>query len=392
MARPKKDSRGYYRATVDVGVTPDGKRIRKEIRSKSYAEYQEKLRAVKTMSVYGYRFEEKDTTVQDWGERWYHVYKKPHISYGFQKTIESMLRCHVYSQIGEMAIKDVRASDLQKLLNDHKGESVSHIQKLKGILCQMFSQAKRDGVIFVDVSNGLKMPALKEGTRRPLSPDEQEIFLDVARTHRAGLWILTMYYCGLRPEETVPLMWEDIDLDDKTLTIKRAAAWEANKAVIKNPKGKETKKGKAAERSIPIAPELLSRLIAAKKEAKGKYVFSPAESSGMLSQTNVRRLWKSFKRAVDLHMGAKVYRNQITESKISDELVPYCLRHTFASRLYEMGIDLKTAQYLLGHSDIRMTANIYTHFTDYAKANLKSVFDRYYNGGTKAARNDENIE
>ena len=43
------------------------------------------------------------------------------------------------------------------------------------------------------------------------------------------------------------------------------------------------------------------------------------------------------------------------------DLVPYCLRHTYCTNLQKKDVDLRTAQYLMGHTDIKMTANIYTH-------------------------------
>ncbi len=61
-------------------------------------------------------------------------------------------------------------------------------------------------------------------------------------------------------------------------------------------------------------------------------------------------------------MGYKVYRNQLVPPyPLADDFVPYDLRHTFCTDLQKKGIDIRTAQYLMGHSDIQMTANIYTH-------------------------------
>ena len=63
-------------------------------------------------------------------------------------------------------------------------------------------------------------------------------------------------------------------------------------------------------------------------------------------------------------MGADVYRNKIVNYVLPQEVTAYYLRHTFAADLFEIGIDLKTAQYLLVHADIKTTANIYSHFME----------------------------
>ena len=66
----------------------------------------------------------------------------------------------------------------------------------------------------------------------------------------------------------------------------------------------------------------------------------------------------------DIAAGAELYRNQVIKHMIDQEITPYYLRHTYATELAENSVDIKTAQYLLGHSDIKMTAEIYTHVTE----------------------------
>jgi integrase len=226
----------------------------------------------------------------------------------------------------------------------------------------MFRQAYIDGIIIKDVSQGIFMPATVEGERRPLTEQEREAVLKTAETHRAGLWVLTMFYAGLRPEETVPLMWNDIDLTEghESITVQRAAMWVHGRAEIKGVKGKDKKKGEQKRRTIPIPPPLAVKLRSVPH--KSLYVFTPAESEGMLTNSNLVNMWDSFHREVDLLMGAKTYRNKITIHAFPKEITPYYLRHTYATELFQMGVDLKTAQYLLGHEDISTTANIYTHF------------------------------
>lgn len=61
------------------------------------------------------------------------------------------------------------------------------------------------------------------------------------------------------------------------------------------------------------------------------------------------------------------------------EVTPYYLRHTYATDLFEMGVDLKTAQYLLGHADIKTTANIYTHFMQRSLDKASDIIRGHYN-------------
>lgn len=91
------------------------------------------------------------------------------------------------------------------------------------------------------------------------------------------------------------------------------------------------------------------------------------------TQSSMTCLWSNFKRELDISMGAKVYRNQIIESKVAPDLVPYCLRHTYGTDLQDAGVPLNIAKYLMGHSDIAMTANIYTHTSNAA---IKSAAEK----------------
>ena len=85
-----------------------------------------------------------------------------------------------------------------------------------------------------------------------------------------------------------------------------------------------------------------------------------------MTRIGFRRMWDKVKRASPC------------------EVRPHQLRHSYCSNLYRAGIDLKTAQYLMGHATIQMTANIYTHMEkDDASASLIQL-ERYLSGGSQA--------
>ena len=96
---------------------------------------------------------------------------------------------------------------------------------------------------------------------------------------------------------------------------------------------------------------------------KTDFVFFDTNSQP-ISKQRFERAWKSLLREMDICAGAKLYRNQIVESKIDYTITPYFLRHTYCNMLCKKGVPLKTAQYLIGHASIEMTAEIYTHVTE----------------------------
>lgn len=67
---------------------------------------------------------------------------------------------------------------------------------------------------------------------------------------------------------------------------------------------------------------------------------------------------------MDIENGAKLFRGGVVESTLADDLRPYFYRHTYCTDLQDAGVPITVAQRLMGHSDIKMTAQIYTHHTD----------------------------
>ena len=102
----------------------------------------------------------------------------------------------------------------------------------------------------------------------------------------------------------------------------------------------------------------------------------------MHTHSSIGDAWNNFKRELDIYMGAEVYRSQIIHSVVASDLVPYCLRHTYCTDLQRAGVPLNVAKYLMGHSDVSVTGNIYTDTTpdviDFAAAKM----NKFYSVGT----------
>ena len=91
----------------------------------------------------------------------------------------------------------------------------------------------------------------------------------------------------------------------------------------------------------------------------------------------MKQMWRSFKQALDLDMGAQMAISAIDPetSVVADDLTPYCLRHTYATDLQSAGVPLNVAKDLLGHQSIAMTSQTYTHLSvdAFAEASLKVI-------------------
>lgn len=291
-------------------------------------------------------------TVNAWYAQWVELYKgSKGLTEKSLKMYEEKYRLHIKPYIGSMKMKDVRDVHLQRILNSQSGKSASHVKKIRMILQQMFKRARQSRIIPYDPAELLELPAVRQGRRRSITEAERAAILAVAETHQAGLWVLMLLYTGMRPGETAALTWGDVDLDHGEIHVR--AAKESGNRTIKDPKTA------AGVRDIPIHAALLPKLRAA-KGPPAALVF-PTRAGTIQNESSLRRMWASFRRALDIQMGAKVEKGEIVRSVVAPDLTPYCLRHTFCTDLQRAGVPINVAKELMGHADIQTTANIYTH-------------------------------
>lgn len=291
-------------------------------------------------------------TVDAWYAQWKATYKDPKgLTAKSLGMYDEKYKIYIKPRVGRMKLRDVRDTHLQQILNGEAGRSASHVKKLRMVMQEMFKRARQSRLIPYDPAELLELPTVTERRRRSLTDQERTGVLTVAQTHPAGLWVLTLLYTGMRPGETAALTWADVDIAHNEIHVH--AARESGAEAIKGPKTE------AGVRDIPIHAALLPRLQAARGTPFSP-VF-PTASGKHPDDATMYRWWRSFRRALDIHMGATVYRNQITHSVLAEDLTPYCLRHTFCSDLQRAGVPLNVAKELMGHSDVSVTANIYTH-------------------------------
>lgn len=342
----KKNSKGLYRKVF----TYNG--VQCDISAKSEENLYLKIAKKKLEIDSGNFVINSSTTVSRWCDEWLEVYKRPNVGKTYYVDLELTVRLHIKPEIGNMKIADVKKIHLQKLLNNHEGKSYSHVAKIRSCLYEIFDDAINEEIISKNPAHKLMLPSNKKGTRIPFLPKEYEACFEVAKTHRAGAWVLSMLTGALRPQETVPLMWTDIDFKKRTMTIDKAAEFSGNSGTIK-----ETKT-QAGKRIAGISDELYNLLIALPKTSI--YVF-PKSDGGMMTKTTMKRMWNSFMRSLDIYMGAKLYRNAIVESKLQQGLSPYSCRHTCITNLVLSGADPKTVQVFAGHESVETTLKYYTH-------------------------------
>lgn len=349
--KPRKD--GYYHKNF----TYEGRRY--HISAESEKELMIKYGKMLQQLADGSLMINQNSTVEHWSEVWLETYKKGNMTDKSYKTYVQKLDGYILPAIGRMKMKDVQEPHLQRILNDERGRSFSSVTKLRMVIRSMFGRAYSAGIINRDPAANLVLPKTTKGTHRSLTEKERAAILSVAERddRNSSLYVLIMLYCGLRPGEAVALQWKDIDLDNAVMHVTKAR--ESGSATIKQPKTE------AGNRDVPIPEALLSVL---KRHERGPFqlvLHTVRNSDEQHTEGSLKAAWRVFKRRVDLEMGAKIRHRQIVKHGESDDLynslVPYCLRHTYCTDLQDAGVPINVAKYLMGHANISVTANIYTH-------------------------------
>lgn len=249
-------------------------------------------------------------------------------------------RC-VFPEIGSYPISKIKPLQLQKILNKQAGMSKSHLTKLRSDLRFVFQKAVENKMILESPAATLVLPESYENKRRSLTDYERAHLLRVCETDDRFVLFLLMLYCGCRPCEAMTAQGMDIQTLDGYNVLHIRGTKTAN-----------------SDRFVPIPDILFERI-----KNTPKFANIALTSAGKpLTKTDYVRLTNRLRRELNLSMGCKTYRNQlIPPFPLDPSFVPYFLRHTYCTDLASKGVDIRTAQKLMGHSDIKVTANIYTH-------------------------------
>ena len=125
----------------------------------------------------------------------------------------------------------------------------------------------------------------------------------------------------------------------------------------------EALKTSAAVRDIPIPPTLLDTLKGLKSYGGSPFVLH-MDNGKPLSQSSFSNLWGMVRRrtaADPAEFGTKATNFKMVRS-LDFHVTPHLLRHTYITRLFESGLDIKEIQYLAGHTTVEMTLRVYTHY------------------------------
>ena len=284
---------------------------------------------------------------KEWLIIWLNNYVKPSAKERTVIRYEQLIHSHLNARIGEFDINTLTPVVLQSLVTEllnngnlktGKGLSASTVNAIISIIQSSLRTANLLGYTTEYTANMIKRPKLKEREIECFSFNEQKrieaAVLNSKKTKMFG--IILCLYTGLRIGELIALKWKDIDLQKGLLTVSRSCH-DTNCGIIL-----DEPKTVTSRRIIPIPKQLLPKIKNINKNSKSEFVVS-ADGNAVAVRSYQRSFELLLKKLNIPHRGF------------------HSLRHTFATRAIECGIDIKTLSEILGHKNPTITLNRYAH-------------------------------
>ena len=296
-----------------------------------------------------------DFTVATWLKTWYDLYAKPNVRVATADRYDLMINTYTIPRIGNIKLTKLTSRDLQKLYKDLmekgrerktktgvQGLSSTTVRSVHLMLHCAFERAVKERLIPRNPTDDCISPKVRKFEMKILEPEHMKAYLDAADAR--GL--LPMFYLelvsGLRKGELVALLWSDLDIKNRTISV--------SKQYIKNPNGELTlsrPKTETSVRKVSIPQMAVDLLIQEREKHPGNPYMFPSPITGEMYYPDS---------VVNLH-------KKILKDAGLGHIRFHDLRHTFATLALQNGVDIKTVSSMLGHYDAGFTLRTYTHAT-----------------------------
>ena len=284
---------------------------------------------------------------------WLETYEKEHIKARTYSRYQGLITAHINPTLGEQNIEELSRRDIQEFLAQQKSEgnirsggklSATSANIMLTILNLAFEYACDMGLLLQNPCERIRRSREDAKKVEAFTKEEQRKIENViiASEDPRLFGIILCLYTGVRIGELLGLEWDDVDLQRGFICI--------NKTIYRNKDESgewrlivDKPKTKSSDRVIPLPSYITDILKARKDNARSAYVIESKKGERM----SIRSYQYMFKR--------------LTEKAGVRKLNFHALRHTFATRAIECGMDIKTLSEIMGHKNASITLNRYAH-------------------------------
>ena len=341
---------GFYNGRWVARVSmPGGKR--KAIYGRTRSEVSRKLAAVIRDRDAGLPATNDRMTVGQFLRAWLEDSVRPRNKPSTYQSYESHVRVHLVPEFGGFSLARLTPHDVEQMMSRQikEGLSPATVSRVRATLRRALSQAEKKGLVRRNVAALAEPPKQRPSRIEPLKSRQAHVLLRAIRGHRFETLIALALATGLRQGELLGLLWDDVDLDAKRLYVRHALQRVQGEFVFIEPKTVRSR------RYVALSPSVIEHLRTHQiaqgrlQESGGRewnllgLVF-PSQAGTPLDGPNVTHAFQAVVRQAGLpHM------------RFHD------LRHACASFMLAQGASMRVIMEQLGHSQISMTMNTYSH-------------------------------
>lgn len=290
---------------------------------------------------------------REWLKEWLDCYVKPSSKQKTYIRYSEIVSQHIICSLGEYEISELTPLILQRFttalmqsgnLKTGKGLSANSVNSIITVIQNSLKVACLIGQMTEYTADKIKRPKAREKQVVCFTPHEQkQIEQAVLNGKKPKMFgVVLCLYTGLRIGELLALEWSDIDFQKGTISVLKTC----HDGKDKNGKFAritDTPKTETSERVIPFPKQLIPYLRDLRKNSNSIYVVA-SDSERLISVRSYQRSFELFLNKLNIpHKGF------------------HSLRHTFATRALECGMDVKTLSEILGHKNANVTLNRYVH-------------------------------
>ena len=350
---------GSWEGRYTLGIDPTtGKAIQKSISAKTQAECRAKLnRAIQENRGLPLHQHTGSYTVGEWCRLWFETYAEPNVRFNTAASYKNVIEHHIVPNLGMVKLKSLSSVQIQQMYNRLKtngrlprykkpmppGLSNSYIRRIHMVLRSALQQAVDERLINHNPCENCRIPPKEKKEMKIIPPEKVGAYLREAEV----LGVLPIFYLeltsGLRKGELMALLWEDLDVEHRILSVNKQLVWVNGKLEITEPKTANS------IRKVALPRQTVELLIQEhEKHPDNPILFPSPKTGGYWSPNGVSRINKLLLERAGIDTGVRFHD----------------LRHTFATMAMQSGVDVKTLSSMLGHYSAGFTLDTYTHVTD----------------------------
>ena len=353
----RNKSRNRFEGQVSVGMSADGKSVRRKVTGRTRAEIAKKMTEVRDRCSQGPGLP-SDVTVGDWLGYWLtSVLPSANIASSTRESYEGLCAWYLIPRLGRIRLVKLTPADVRAMLNSMNADGyASNTQRLaRAALRRALRVAEAEGYVprnVAELTDGVKLNPKKS---RTMQPSEVKDLLSSVIGDRIEPVLHVLVATGLRRSEVLGLCWGDVDLSvcPVTLQITHALKRERSGLVFGEPKTKRTKR-------VLYIPDVTARMLREHRvsQMRERLEFGPGWGGEWVEHDFV--FTTPVGTPIDPSNFAKAL-SKATKFAGLGSWSPHEFRHTAASLMIASGVPLKQASEALGHSSIAVTADVYGH-------------------------------